>query len=300
LSSAKRTLPAPSAGCRRVFFICSSATTRNALSVIVRPRVANASTTRQKLGDEDDADTIPASNSGLRPSWMTSTLGRRVMAFHDRQYQCYLVLGDPAAPPIWNWSRWLGLAQAFDPVVKLCRDKPLLRVGQFTKEKKRKEVKFGRLVWSHDSFAKWTHGSSITAATAELWDFYYVEVSAPSLPVAGREGKPPDFFFVVANEGLIGRELELAFNPTVIVSIASDMPKEALVACGSAIEHVQGMVASRLSAKIVRPWGYSVGSLGGFQDAIQDIAYTGLFKVGQRHARPLDLETLAQKWEALR
>src|SRR5207302_922833 len=98
----------------------------------------------------------------------------------------------------------------------------------------------------------------------------------------------------------ISRDVPLAFNPRVFAAIAADMPEAALAACRAAIEKAESLVSARLSAKTRRLWGYSFGSSGGFQNAIQDIAHVGLFKVGQMHLRPLNLETFAEKWEPLR
>ena len=182
----------------------------------------------------------------------------------------------------------------------MCRGHALLRIGQFTKEKKKKEVKFGRLVWNPASFQKWTHGSPLNDSESKDWDFFFVEASAPSLLAAGREGHPPDLFLVVTNEAFVSRDVPLAFNPRVFAAIAADMSESALAACRAAIETVESLVSTRLSVKIRRPWGYSFGSSGVFQNAIQDIAHVGLFKVGQMHLRPLNLETFAENWEPLR
>lgn len=221
------------------------------------------------------------------------------MAFHDRQYCCYLILGDQTLPAIWNWPRWLSLAEAFDSVVKNCRGKPNVRVNQYTKEEKPNEVKFGRLVWSHDSFEKWTHGSPATALESRNWNFIFAEAVAPSLPVCARDDKPPDFFMTVTNEGYFRRNIQLAFNPRVFVAIATDLPKEVLSDCRSAVESAVQLTSAKFTATIVRPWGYSFGSTGVFTRAIQDIAHVGLFKLGQPHLRPLSLATLEENWEIL-
>lgn len=218
--------------------------------------------------------------------------------YHDRLYRCYLVLGHPSAPPVWLWHRWLEVARVLDPVVQQCRDKPMLRVGQFTKEG-RKEVKFGRLIWSASSFEKWTHDSPATEGQSGLWNFFNVEVSAPSISVAWRSGTPPDFFMVVANEGWIGPTMQPMFNPRVFIALATDMPVETHQDCRGAVRSIEQLVGSRLTATIERTWGQSVGTEGAFQRAIQDIAHVGLFKLGQPHARPLGLDTLAEDWELL-
>src|SRR5215831_17514469 len=132
------------------------------------------------------------------------------MAFQDRQYEAYVVLGDPASEPLWHWKRWRGFAAALDPIFAACRDKALVRCGQFEKES-RKEINLGRLVWSGESEAKWVHGSPANAERSNHWSFFFVEASAPSLPACARQGVPPDFFFVLGNEDFLSRQIPVTF-----------------------------------------------------------------------------------------
>src|SRR5437773_10921574 len=102
------------------------------------------------------------------------------MAFHDRKYKAYVVLGDPTSEPLWNWRRWRAFSEQLDPVFTACREKALVRAGQFEMATKR-EVKFGRLGWSPDSHAKWAHSSPVTVEASKNWFFFFVEASAPGL-----------------------------------------------------------------------------------------------------------------------
>ncbi|HEY5915552.1 MAG TPA: hypothetical protein VJA21_33630 [Verrucomicrobiae bacterium] len=54
---------------------------------------------------------------------------------------------------------------------------------------------------------------------------------------------------------------------------------------------------SILKGTLHRPWGTPFGS--DFTNAIQDISFTGLFKVGNYHARPVTLETFNESWKEM-
>ena len=43
------------------------------------------------------------------------------MAFGDRQYRVYVVLGDRKGDPAWAEPKWDALAKAVDPVIGLAR-----------------------------------------------------------------------------------------------------------------------------------------------------------------------------------
>jgi hypothetical protein len=218
------------------------------------------------------------------------------VAFHDRKYVAYVVLGNSDAEPLWNWRRWSEFAAAFDPVVNQCRDKAVVRCHQYSRET-RKPVKFGRLTWNAASHQKWAHESPHTEAESRAWIFQSIQVSAPSFPISARDGIPPDLFLTVRNEASLFGGTQLAFNPLIFVAVAADMPAGVLGQCRIAVEKVELMIRSRLSATIVRPWGYPFGSDGAFTRAIQDLSTTGLFKIGPTHKRPVDLTTFEEQWK---
>jgi hypothetical protein len=217
------------------------------------------------------------------------------MAFHDREYKVFVVLGDPGLEPPWHWGRWRVFTDLLDPVFAACRGKALVHVGQFDKVTKR-IIRFGRLGWSPESHVKWLHNSPVTLDESKEWSFFYIEASAPSLPACGRDGAPPDFFVVVTNEAHVARKLPVQFNPVLFLAVAKEMPAAILQKVEDAVRSSSVLVNARLAATIDRPWGFSTGI--GFTDAIQAIAHTGLFKAGQRHARPVDLSTFNELWRA--
>jgi len=71
------------------------------------------------------------------------------------------------------------------------------------------------------------------------------------------------------------------------MAVAKDLSPSTLQKVDEVVRLIAEMVDARLIATVERPWGFKFGS--GFTAAIQDIAHTGLFKVGQPHDRPLDL-----------
>jgi hypothetical protein len=214
------------------------------------------------------------------------------MLFYERPYKAFVILGDPGLEPLWHARRWRRFALPFDQIFSACRAKALVRSGQFDMASK-KEIKFGRLGWTPESEAKWTHASPNAASTQ--CSFFYTEASAPSLPVCGREGIAPDFYMVVLNDACVSKDIPLQFSPRIFLAIASDLPPAILHQLEEAVRSTSTLVNARLVATIERPWGFKTGF--GFTDAIQDIAYGSLFKVGQPHARPLDLGTFAEAWE---
>ncbi len=223
------------------------------------------------------------------------------MAFHERMYQCFVILGDPQFPPIWEWNRWQTLALLLDPIIGLARDKALVRSGQFHRGNKGalKEVKFGRLGWSAKYHERWVHDSPATRGKCEEWDFFFLEASAPSFPQCYQEGIPPDAFLTITNEGYITKEIPLLFNPSVFLALAEQVASRREKVVRNFLEQASALLGAKLVCEIRRPWGISPGGTV-YQDGIQAIAHTGLFKVGQRHARPLDLQTFQEAWQCVR
>src|SRR5438309_1099122 len=72
--------------------------------------------------------------------------GQERMAFHTADYDAYVVLGDPAAAPLWRWKVWQRFLPAIDPVIHAARGKPAVRSIQYLPDQAG-VVKFGRLGW---------------------------------------------------------------------------------------------------------------------------------------------------------
>jgi hypothetical protein len=220
----------------------------------------------------------------------------QTVAFHERNYKVYVILGKPGSGTPWSWSEWRPIAQSLQPVIDGCRGKPLLRSVQAALGTK-KWVQFGKLVWSDKHHEKWTHGSPATAEMSREWSFYSTELAAPSLQVSSREKIPPDLFLTLTNEEFRRLGQPVAFNPLFFFALATDMAGS----IQNSLEHTVRELAQRyealLTVTIDRPWGKPWGS--GFTKAIQDMPYTGLFKIGNYHTRPLTLDTFEEKWKEL-
>ncbi len=218
------------------------------------------------------------------------------MSFNfNRTYRLNLVLAPTGSP--WHWVEWSRIAADLDPVVKACRGTPLLKSLQ--RQASTKEwLKFGKLVWNTESFQKWTHGSPLTTTSSATWDFFNTEIAAPSLPTCAKDGLPPDFFLVIHNEKFNHTDKQLAFTMRLIVALATDMDANIHSTLQSALENFATRYTALLTASIERPWGKQQGS--SYTDSVQDIPHVGLFKLGDYHSRPVNLETLADNWTTQR
>jgi|SRR5262252_292148 len=45
------------------------------------------------------------------------------MAFHDREYDVHVLLGNPATSPPWVHSIWTNISKALDPLMQVARDR---------------------------------------------------------------------------------------------------------------------------------------------------------------------------------
>lgn len=220
------------------------------------------------------------------------------MAFHDRSYQVYVILGDPSSPPVWQWSRWEFVADLLGPLVTSQRGRAAVRCSQLAPGRDR-PLAFGRLSWAEASHQRWTHQSPITGSESADWLFEGMEAWAPSWTVCEREGLAPDFFLSVVNEAAgAGWQEQLAFNPLVVIAMADSEGQPRLDQLREAVVNLSDFLGSRLTVHQERDWGVATGG-GGFANAIQDLDSTGLFKPGPRHRRPVDLGTLAEEWRLL-
>lgn len=208
----------------------------------------------------------------------------------DRTYTLDVILGDPAASALWNWTQWKQAVSLIDPILSATRGRPGVSSTQFNGKN---HVRFGTLGWNYKSHQKWTHNSPLSCLAAESakWNFLSTEVWAPSRGNCGRDNCPPDFFFYFSNEGFWTTEdgSALQFNPVVIIAIAEALPAEVLEQEVTMTCKISRMLNAKLHAYKSRKWGFKSGS--GFMNPIADIAVTkGLFKPGPIHNWDLSLD----------
>jgi hypothetical protein len=216
------------------------------------------------------------------------------MAFHDRKYELYLILGNPGLPRLWNWSRWQVAAPLFEPLATVPRGTAAIRVTQWIKGRGFDRPRFGRLRWDAASHVKWTHGSPVRAQRSKRWKFLSMEAWAPSWDKCDSEDRAPDFFFEMYNEQYYVRKPR--FNPMIICAAGASMPKRYLSQFEQAVKELATLVESRLCARTRRPWGIGCGG-GFFENSLIDLSMDrSLFK-GDPHKRPTDLRILGGRWE---
>ena len=220
------------------------------------------------------------------------------MSFSDRQYEVFVVLGDPKADPAWKEPQWRLIVEIFDPLIQKARDRAAVRSTQLnigSGSPNRRAISFGRISWSDQGHKKWVHPLGPTAQGSERV-FISTEVWAPSWTICEQEGRPPDVYLAVRNEqSEVGERA--SFNPVFIFALALDQDSQVVSRGRPSAEALAGLLHSQFRVRCVRPWGYRSGDIG-FTGAIGDLCATGLFKPGPRHQRPLSLETFAGSWEA--
>lgn len=204
----------------------------------------------------------------------------------SRQYTVHVILGDPSAEPVWHWSRWLQVAKLIDPLIQRARGRPLIQSLQ--QSEKRKFLKFGRLTWSQDSHAKWTHDSPVTNNDSKSWMFHSAYVEVPSFAVCYEQKQPCDVLFHVCAQHEI--DGVLTFNPAIVLAVAEELQAEQLII--GAVTGIASLVSAKLVAKQVRPYGIAIAN-GGYQDGLIDSTkILGYFKGGNWQARGPVIDTL--------
>jgi hypothetical protein len=224
------------------------------------------------------------------------------MAFHDRDYEVYIILGSPEMPPLWRWDRWQTVADLLAPFAEVPRGKAALRGHRYVPNPKKpgfsKAEGLGRIGWDRRSHEKWTFNSPLTNGLSSTWQFGNMEAWAPSWNVCGRENLAPDFYFSMNNQTMLGiANKELAFNPVIVLAVSASLDGDYRFGIREAALSLSSFVDSKLFVSRKRPWGYSWGlELKAFTGAIQDLGTGGLFKLGDPHGRPLNADTFAEEW----
>lgn len=224
------------------------------------------------------------------------------MAFYDRDYDVYVVLSSPESPDLWIWDRWKIVADLFAPFAEVPRGRAALRGNRYVPNPKKpgyaKSEGFGRIGWDQRSHEKWTFDSSLTKDRCLNWQFLNVEAWAPSWSKCVQESLAPDFYFAMSNQKMFGCSgRQLAFNPIFVIASSVSLADSYRLGLRKAVCSLSSNVSSKLLVSRTRPWGYPLSpGHTGFTGAIQDLPTTGLFKVGDPHQRPIDLNTFSELW----
>jgi hypothetical protein len=216
------------------------------------------------------------------------------MSFPDRQYEVFVILGDPAAQPTWTELRWKLISDILDPLVQKARDRAAVRSSQMRKgagSPNQRSISFGRIGWNAQGHKKWLH----TSPESDGNEFIDTEVWAPSWTACEREGRAPDVYVAVRNAQSTPTE-RVTFNPIFILAVALDADGRVVSSARASAEALSAALGSVLRARWVRPWGIRMGGIG-FTNAIGDLSTVGLFKPGPRHQQPPSVDMLEGSWE---
>jgi len=122
-------------------------------------------------------------------------------------------------------------------------------------------------------------------------------LSVPSLSVSTKRGKYPDYYLGVFNEAWPGGAVK-NFNQVITLACSDRLSQELQAKTRSAIESIASLLGATLVGYQRRAWGKPAGQLGSgaYTDSIQDLPLLGLFKVGKRQDRDVDLDTFKDRW----
>jgi hypothetical protein len=59
------------------------------------------------------------------------------MAFCDRDYDVYVILGSPEMSPLWRWDRWQAVAELLAPYAEVPRGKAAMRGHRYVPNPKK-------------------------------------------------------------------------------------------------------------------------------------------------------------------
>jgi hypothetical protein len=225
------------------------------------------------------------------------------MALRDRNYDVYVVLGDPTSPPPWVRSTWNEVYNALDPLMRSARGKAAIRTSQYKPgraSRTREEwISFGRIGWNERGNNKWTHmidGQLTSGVPAEFVD---CEIWAPSWTACERDQTAPDVHLAFRKEtdfaGSDQRGAALKFSSVFTLAVASDLGSDISTQARQSAEIVASVLGAILRAHCSRPWGYPPDSLYRNND-ILDLIYAGLFEPGPLHQEPIPISVLRGTW----
>ena len=225
------------------------------------------------------------------------------MAFHDREYEVYVVLGGPTAPRPWLQSAWGKITAALDPLMDAARDRPAVRstqLGPKPGSPNQRSLSFGRIGWNDQGAKKWAHSVDGQLVSGDQAHFLTSEVWAPSWTACERDLMAPDVYLAISNAADFGApskpDSAAKFSSTCLLAFASDLNQQHAGQARKGAETIATVLQAVVRGHCVRPWGRSTGSGSSYTDAINDLAIVGLFNPGPRHIEPASLSMLKGTW----
>jgi hypothetical protein len=126
-----------------------------------------------------------------------------------------------------------------------------------------------------------------------------MEMWSPTWSVCEREKCAPDVFFAFRNEMFWPRKNPLKFNQTIVFALSELLGNTTRDDARMWILELSNKLHSPLVAYQNRAWGRILNNSGMFDSSIQHLVTTGLFKIGDYHNRPVNLETFEESWTSL-
>jgi hypothetical protein len=219
------------------------------------------------------------------------------IAFHEREYHTYVILGASEALKPWEASGFHTIQHALSPLLSVARGRAAVRSSQ-VESISRQPVRFGRISWSPDGHAKWVLGSGQNMGDAPKRIFGDVEVWGPSWTACDREGLAPDIFF--AMRSMEGDPLRLglpSLGSLIILAVAVDTAEDLGPMAERAARQVSQAVATPLTVYQRRPWGRA-NSLG-YSAALNDLIYGQLFTLAKLNADGVGPAMFSEQWMLL-
>jgi hypothetical protein len=217
------------------------------------------------------------------------------MAYHEREYDLFIIQGTKDSPDIWKWKHWESWAIALAPFAESLRGKSALRCNQYSLNQLQK-IPFGKLAWDEKSHQRWTHGSPVNITNSSEWMFLGVEAWSPSWTACVRENMPPDFFFSMTNPNF-NRTENIKDTPFIVCAIPALADSKKAQELELVLSNLAKSLPASLFAYKRRSWGVpSFPGSNGFTYAIQDIFKSPLSYAGNPNADPFEEDTLPETW----
>lgn len=174
-------------------------------------------------------------------------------AFHEREYSTWLVVGEGADEPLFNWSTWSALVPYFDPLMEAV-GMPCGVHSYQVNMASRKQVRFGTLAWTSRSHARWTHRSPETGADSDGWFFGLSQFCAPTLPQSVKRNRAPDLYMNLQPSHPLQRGAP--WKQALFVAAAVDSPLAQMSAEIDAATRAAGELMGRaVICRSTLPWG---------------------------------------------